>query len=464
MKSRAPIFRVVLAILYVGSFGQIEAVTPPPDGGYPNFTTAEGTNALGNLASGAANTAAGWYSLFTISIGSFNTGIGAGTLALNTADSNTAVGAAALLLNTSGSLNTAVGTDALVSNDEGEHNTAIGAFALSSNTGGMNRGSNNTAIGYQALYSSVGDASNTGVLNTATGYQALYSSTRANFNSGFGARALFSTTVGEDNCAFGREALLNNVDGFDNSGFGTAALHDSVDGGQNVAFGENALGHTEHGNRNTAIGVVAGGNIDGDGNVCIGAFVQGETGVNDTTYIRNVNTLVQPIAVDTDGVTVRLSDGRLGHGVSSRRYKQDIKPMDKASEALYALKPVTFHYKKEIDPAQTLDFGLVAEEVAEVNPELAVRDRDGKISNYRRDAVNAMLLNEFLKAHRRIEEQQAMIAQLKADGANQEVVISDLKTALESVVSRVNKQDSEIERVNNRLERGALSHFAVSNR
>jgi hypothetical protein len=328
----------------------------------------------------------------------------------------------------------------------------------------MNRGSNNTAIGYQALYSSVGDASNTGVLNTATGYQALYSSTRANFNSGFGARALFSTTVGEDNCAFGREALSNNVDGFDNSGFGTAALHDSVDGGQNVAFGENALGHTEHGNRNTAIGVVAGGNIDGNGNVCIGAFVQGETGVNDTTYIRNVNTLVQPIAVDTDGVTVRLSDGRLGHGVSSRRYKQDIKPMDKASEALYALKPVTFHYKKEIDPAQTLDFGLVAEEVAEVNPELAVRDRDGKISNYRRDAVNAMLLNEFLKAHRRIEEQQAMIAQLKADGANQQAVISDLKTALESVVSRVNKQDSEIERVNNRLERGALSHFAVSNR
>jgi hypothetical protein len=117
----------------------------------------------------------------------------------------------------------------------------------------------------------------------------------------------------------------------------------------------------------------------------------GESGVDNSTYIRNVNTLAQPIVAGIDGVTVRLVDGRLGHGVSSRRYKQDIKPMEEASEALYALKPVTFHYNKEIDPTQTLDFGLIAEEVAEVNPELAVRDGEGKISKLppRRDQRHA---------------------------------------------------------------------------
>jgi trimeric autotransporter adhesin len=464
MKTIVPLFRVVLTILCVGSFRQTQAVVPPPDGGYPNFTTAEGTNALKNLNGGVGNTAAGWYSLFTNSTASYNTAVGAATLLFNNADSNTAIGTAALLFNTSGSNNTAVGTGALVNNDNGEHNTAVGAFALSSNTGGMDRGSDNTATGYQALFSNLGDVTNTGILNTATGSQALYSNTVARFNCGFGVKALFSNTIGEDNNAFGYQALFNSVNGFANSAFGKFALLSNLDGQQNSAFGNSALVNNVHGDRNIAVGVAAGGMIDGDGNVCIGAFVQGEAGVNDTTYIRNVNTLAQPIVMGTDGVTVRLSDGRLGHGVSSRRYKQDIKPMDKASEALYALKPVTFHYNKEIDPTQTLDFGLVAEEVAEVNPELAVRDGQGKISNYRRDAINAMLLNEFLKAHRRIEQQEATIAQLKADGANQQAVISDLKKRLETLVVRLDQQDSKIERVNDQLEpRQPVPQLAATN-
>ena len=464
MKTITPVFHVILTILCFGLSPNTQAVVPPPDGCYPGFTTAEGCNALNFLTTGAGNTGVGWYSLFSAGTANFNTGVGAGTLVLNTADSNTAVGAAALLLNTTGSLNTAVGTDALVFNDNGARNTAVGAFALFSNTGGMDRGSDNTATGYQALFSNIGDVTNTGILNTATGSQALYSNTVARFNCGFGVQALFSNTIGEDNNAFGYQALFNSVNGFANSGFGKFALLSSVDGQQNSAFGNSALVNNVHGNQNTAIGVASGANIDGNGNVCIGAFVPGEAGVNNTTYIRNVNTLVQPIAMGTDGVTVRLSDGRLGHGVSSRRYKRDIKPMDKASEALYALKPVTFRYNNKIDPTQTLDFGLIAEEVAEVNPELAVRDGEGKISNYRRDAINAMLLNEFLKAHRKMEQQEVTIAQLKTDGATQQAVISDLKKRLETVVVRLEEQGSKIERVNDRLElHQPVTQLAVTN-
>ncbi len=205
------------------------------------------------------------------------------------------------------------------------------------------------------------------------------------------------------------------------------------------------------------MGYLAGINLQtGSGNVYIGDLVQGEDGVSNTTYIRNVNTLAQPIVAGIDGVTVRLSDGRLGHGVSSQRYKQDIKPMDKASEALYALKPVTFHYKKEIDRTQTLDFGLIAEEVAKVNPELAVRDREGKISNYRRDAINAMLLNEFLKEHRKVEEQNRRIQE-------QETTMSQLKKEMETVVSRLKQQEAEIQNVNDRVELNKSPSKAVAN-
>ena len=151
MKTTTPTIFIVLSLACVRLLPQAHAVVPSPDGCYPGFTTAEGCNALNFLTTGAGNTGVGWYSLFSAAAANYNTGIGAGTLVFNTADSNTAVGAAALLLNTAGSLNTAVGTDALVFNDNGEHNTAVGAFALFNNIGGMSRGSDNTAIGYKAL-------------------------------------------------------------------------------------------------------------------------------------------------------------------------------------------------------------------------------------------------------------------------------------------------------------------------
>lgn len=331
---------LILIVIGLACLPRAQAITPPLDGGYAGGNTAEGQSALLSLTTGTYNTAVGLFSLQSNVDTSFNTAVGAGALLLNTGDSNTAVGAAALLSNTFGVRNTAIGVSALFSNTQGNENTAAGSQALNQNT--------------------------TGSLNNAFGVRALANHVTGDFNNAFGGGALSGDTSGEFNNAFGDSALGNNT-----------------------------------GSGNTAIGDFAGVDLTtGSGNVCIGKDVFGEADVSDSTYIRNVNTLAQPIVAGIDGVTVRLSDGRLGHGVSSRRYKEDIKPMDWASEALYGLKPVTFHYKKEIDPTQTLDFGLIAEEVAEVNSELAVRDGEGRISNYRRDAINAMLLNEFLKEHR----------------------------------------------------------------
>ena len=149
------------------------------------------------------------------------------------------------------------------------------------------------------------------------------------------------------------------------------------------------------------------------------AGVPGEAGVDDSTYIRNVNTLLQNFSAGVnDYVTVRLSDGRLGHTalVSSQRYKQDIKPLSTTSEALYSLKPVSFRLKKEFDATQALGFGLIAEEVEKVDPALVYRNAKGQVESVRYEMVNAMLLNEFLKEHREVEESEATIAATEKHG------------------------------------------------
>ena len=328
---------------------KVQAVNPPPDGGYANFTTAEGQNALFSLTAGAANTAVGWRSLFSNTEGSFNTATGAGALLFNTANENTAFGAAALLLNTNGFQNTAVGSAALLNN--------LG-FAVDAPKGGPS--SANTAVG---------------------------------------ARALTSNTTGGNNTALGSEALSDNDTG-----------------NANTAIGGFSLNNNTTGTNNTALGSAAGQAITGNGNVCIGGGVFGEGGVDDSTYIRNVNTLLQNFSAGVnDYVTVRLSDGRLGHTavVSSQRYKHDIKPLATTSEALYALKPVSFRLKKEFDATQALGFGLIAEEVEKVDPDLVYRNAKGQVESVRYEMVNAMLLNEFLKEHRKNEAQQVTIARLE---------------------------------------------------
>ncbi len=309
----------------------------------------------------------------------------------------------ALNLSTTGSNNTAHGWSALFSNTSGSSNTADGFQALYTNTTGIG----NTANGALALFSN-----GTGHNNTANGNYSLYSNTIGDNNTATGVQALYHNTIGLFNTAVGSSALVSNISGGANTAIGRDALRSST-GSNNTAIGWEALGNST-GSSNTALGYNAGAShITGDGNVYMGQGVTGIANENNHTYIRNINTTI----VGGDGadfVTVNLTTGLLGHVSSSRRYKENVKAMDKASEALFRLKPVTFRYKKEIDRTQALSFGLIAEEVAEANPNLVVRNSQGRPETVRYEAVNAMLLNEFLKEHATVQELKKEIAILKA--------------------------------------------------
>jgi Chaperone of endosialidase len=335
----------------------------------------------------------------------FTTAEGCGALnSLTSGAGNTGIGWRSLFSNTDGSFNTGLGAGALVLND-GESNTAIGAAALLLNT----TGDTNTAVGVGAL------SSNTfGGGSTAIGYQALASQSGRGGSTAIGERALASQTDGEANTATGGAALENTV-GSRNTANGFTALRDST------------------GSDNTALGAGAGGNVTTASNViCIGAGVSGAN-VNNSCYIGNIFGSTSASGV---GVLVN-SNGRLGTMTSSARYKEEIKPMAKASEALFALTPVTFRYKKEIDSARTSQFGLVAEDVEKINPDLVVRDKEGRPYSVRYDQVNAMLLNEFLKEHRRNEEQAATITRLLAADTRQQEQIEALTTALQKISAQL---------------------------
>jgi trimeric autotransporter adhesin len=396
---------VALSLLGFALLPKAEAVVPAPDGGYPNFTTAEGTNALKNLTTGAANTGIGWYSLFSDLTTSFNTGVGAATL----------------VFNTGGESNTAVGTAALFFNELGSSNTAVGVSALQSNTEGG--------------------------INTATGFQALFRNTTGTFNTANGGNTLVFNTTGVNNTATGYGALEFNSEGGNNTAAGIFALQDNTTGGGNTAVGTAALASNTTGADSTAVGNEAGSSITASGNVCIGAGVSGEAGAINTTWIRNVNTLAQNFSAGVnDYVTVRLSDGRLGHTavVSSRRYKEDIKPLDKTSEALYALKPVSFRLKKEYDETRALSFGLIAEEVEKVDPALVYRNSKGQAESVRYEMVNAMVLNEFLKEHRNGEQQDR---QIKEQGAR----IAEQQKQIQALTVVVKEQAAQIQKVSARI-------------
>ena len=320
---------------------------------------------------------------------------------------NTAEGDNALFTLTTGAANTAIGFDALALNSTGDFNTAEGSSALLSNT-----------IGFQ---------------NTATGVQALFSNTTGFHNAAAGFQALFSNTTGNHNTADGDNALVHNTTGVSNTAVGGHALDQNVIGSSNVA-----------------LGFQAGFNITGNGNVCIGENIVGVAGESNVTRIGNIGSTAQ-----ANGVFVTVgAGGKLGFQVSSRRYKDDIKPMDKASEALFALKPVSFRYKREIDPAGSRDFGLIAEDVATVNSDLVARDEEGKIITVHYQAVNAMLLNEFLKEHRKVQEQEAMIAQLK----------KDFRETVTQLTTRLDEQAAQIQKVSVRFEANqAASQTVVNN-
>ncbi len=287
-------------------------------------------------------------------------------------DDNTAVGVGALEFNTVGSGNTATGKDALFGNTSASGNTATGAGALTFNR----TGSGNVADGAGAL-----NGNTRGDRNTATGYQALTSNTTANRNTASGFSALRGNTTGGNNIGLGYEA------------------------GKNLTTGNN----------NIDIGNVG---VAGESDtICIG-----RTGTQTIAYVAGISGTTVPTGV----VVIVDADGHLGTITSSGRFKEAIKPMDKASEAILSLKPVTFRYKKELDPEVIPQFGLVAEEVEKVNPDLVARDEQGKPFTVRYEAVNAMLLNEFLKEHRTVQEQGVTIAR-------QQKQIDALTAAVEKV-------------------------------
>jgi trimeric autotransporter adhesin len=326
-----------------------------------------------------------------------------------------------------GDRNTADGYSSLNANTSGSDNTAIGYYALVSNTA-----NGNTATGSQTLRENI-----TGSNNTANGFQALYSNTTANHNTANGVQALFSNTTGNFNTANGSQALRSNTTG-----------------GYNTANGLQALASNTTGSDNMALGSYAGYNITGDGNVCIGASVYGGAGVDNTTWIRNIYASVataRQVYVD--------ADDKIGTFSSSRRYKEEIKPMGEASEALFALKPVTFRYKKEIDRSRALSFGLIAEEVANISPDLITRDEEGQPQTVRYEAINAMLLNEFLKEHKKVQQQETKIGGLEVTAAKQEATIAGLKStvvrqqkAMDVMTARLEEQVAQLQKVSAQTE------------
>jgi trimeric autotransporter adhesin len=338
--------------------------------------------------------------------------------------------------------NTALGDDALINNTTGPGNTAIGSGALFSNTSG----DNNTATGFNAL-----DSNTTGGANTATGVNALQSNTTGVNNTATGVAALFLNTTGGGNTATGIAVLENNTTGSNNTATGIDALFSNTIGNYNIANGQASLFSNTTGNNNIALGFEAGINLTtGNFNIDIGnAGVAGESktirigtrGAQRNTFIAGISgvTVANGVGVIID------NNGHLGTVVSSARFKGEIKPMDKASEAVLALKPVSFRYKQELDPDGIPQFGLVAEQVEKVNPDLVARDAYGKPYTVRYEAVNAMLLNEFLKEHRTVKKQQATIAQLKAADAKQEEKISALTELVKAQAAQIQKVSAQLE-------------------
>jgi hypothetical protein len=315
--------------------------------------------------------------------------------------------------------NTAIGQQAFLFLTTGQYNTAVGFLSQAGNS----TASFNTAVGAGALLS------NTAQGNTATGAGTLLRNTTGIENTAIGESALFNSDA-DRNTAVGANALVNNTGGSFNVGVGFNALGDNTTGASNIALGGNALSSNLVGSNNTAVGAIAGINSTGDGNVYVGAGMIGVAGESNHTYVRNIkDTSVS--GGNSDTVTLDLTTGLLGHLSSSGRYKENIKPMGDSSEALYRLKPVTFRYKKEVDRTQSPTFGLIAEQVAEVNPDLVARNSDGQPEGVHYEQVNAMLLNEFLKEHQTVVELKKEIAALAATVKEQAAQIQKVNAQLD---------------------------------
>ncbi len=395
MKNRSnfTIFTTILSVAacFGFAFGAPGPETPDPIGPV-NSNTEDGFRALENSPN-AFNSAFGWFSLFNNTSAFFSTGLGAGTLFSNDGADNTAVGAAAMFFNTTGTDNTAVGINALRDNDSGGNDNAVGAFALFNNFDGFF----NNAHG------------NTALLNNVSGGQ----------NNAFGDRALRDST-GSFNTAVGDDCLL------------------TATGDSNTAIGDNA-GSTAGASSNTIfIGAGAGTAVTWDSSNIISIGVTNASSVfgtaANTCYINYI--FDEPALAGAPQTVYVDSDNVLGGILSTRKVKHDIQPMDKASETLYALKPVTFKYNG--DKSGTPFWGLIAEDVEEVNPDLVIRNKNHEAFTVRYEQINVMLLNEFLKEHKKVEAQQASIAELKS-------TVGVLTAQLKEQAAQIQKVSAQLE-------------------
>jgi hypothetical protein len=416
-------------------------------GALASNTTGDSNVAVGDLTLGSnttarANTAVGSRAMVNNTTGYQNTALGYATLIYNTVGhDNTAVGAAALSGNTAGTNNSAVGTAALQSNTSGLFNSAVGSLALNNNT----TGNHNTAIGYLALGNSTASS------NTAFGSEALALNTNGSDNIGVGFVALYHNTLGGNNIGIGTSALFNNALGFSNVAIGASALLNTYghlpgsvgnspdpDGSFNIAIGDAALSSNTQGNGNVAVGLRAlSANTTGKNNVGLGyqagyeaaapvnsIFIGNEGSDLDTNTIKigaqgtQLSTFIAGIRGVTTGsnnaVAVFIdSNGQLGTASSSRRYKYDIETMADASAMLTKLRPVTFRYKQaQANGAHPLQYGLIAEEVAEVLPDLAVL-KDGQPETVKYHLLPTFLLAGYQAQQKTIATQAQEIADLK---------------------------------------------------
>lgn len=392
--------------------------------GQGSFNTAIGAFTLWQNESGNGNTVVGYTAMYWSTTGWQNTAVGNQSLNQNrTGTWNTAIGQNSLIGNTTGSNNTGSGIDAGACSTTASNNTATGAFSLSG--GGVYTldvpwptcpdsgatGSENTSTGSYSMFNNL-----TGTDNTATGYQSLQANTSGNNNVASGVGALYSNTNGASNTASGHQTLYRNTTGYHETADGANSLFSNTTGNENVAFGYDALFSNTTGSKNIGIGVNAGYLLThGSNNIDIanqgvatdnGIIRIGTSGTNTQTFVAGIyNSKVTGSAVYVT------ASGQLGVLASSERYKTDVTTMGSGSEKLAALRPVTFHLKN--DGSGELQYGLIAEEVAKVYPELVIRGAEGTIEGVRYEELTPMLLNQAQQQQRELDAQSQEIAALK---------------------------------------------------
>ena len=387
-------------------------------------------NSTGHPSLKSRNTAIGAYALEKNTTGFRNTATGRMALRNNTTGhSNTADGELALYNNSSGVYNTGTGNKALSNNNLGNRNTAVGALALNQNSGG----NNNTAVGFQAL------THNNFHHNTALGYQALMSNGLGSYNTAVGSSALrdnYSSTA-DGNTAVGYRALLSNVEGHGNTGVGAYALENNT-ATKNTALGYRALDSNTVGQWNTAVGYNAGNDwTTGNYNIAIGANVEGQSGESNTLRIGEgiVQAYIDGIwgNVSGAGAPVHVNAlNELGTLTSSARFKQDIRDLEGAATArLMDLRPVSFRYRAEFTnppegKSNPLEYGLIAEEVAELFPELVIDDQDGRPYTVRYHLLTPLLLAE-------IQRQEQELVHLRSEFADRNRQVADLRRRVEKL-------------------------------